>query len=120
MSRTLKLNWVRILVFSLFTVPFAWGQAGGASGSVSVTVVDATGSAVVAAVARLRELGSRTVRMARSKDVGNYRCVKLPLGAYSLSVKKVGFEMQVFSNVIVPTAQPTALSAALRMGAATQ
>ena len=120
MSRTLKLNWVRILVLSLFTVPFAWGQAGGASGSVSVTVVDATGSAVVDAVLELRDLATNTVRMARTQDVGNYRFVNLPLGAYSLSVKKVGFEIQVFSNVIVQTAQTTDLKAALKIGAATQ
>ena len=72
------------------------------------------------AVLELRDLATNTVRMARTQDVGNYRFVNLPLGAYSLSVKKVGFEIQVFDDVIVQAAQTTDLKAALKLEPRTQ
>ena len=49
----------------------------------------------------------------RTQEVGNYRFVNLPLGAYSLSVSKPGFENQVFNNVTVQAAQTTDLKAIL-------
>lgn len=111
---------VALLIFLALTIPFAWGQAGGANGSVAVTVVDPTGSVVVAAALELRDLATNTVRRAVTQDVGNYRFVNLPLGTYSLSVSKPGFETHVFNNVIVQAAQTTDLKSTLRVGAATQ
>ena len=109
-----------VLILCALAVPFAWGQAGGASGAVTVTVVDPTGSVVVDAALELRDLATNHVRTALTQGVGNYRFVNLPLGAYSLSVSKTGFETQVFNNVVVQAAQTTDLKATLRVGAATQ
>jgi hypothetical protein len=113
-------NLVAVLCLLALAVPFAWGQAGGATGSVTVTVVDATGSVVADAALELRDLATNTVHRARTQEVGNYRFVNLPLGAYSLTVSKPGFETQVFSNVVVQAAQTTDLKAALTVGATTQ
>jgi hypothetical protein len=120
MTQRLFGNLVAVLLLLCLAVPFAWAQAGGASGSVAVTVVDPTGSVVVHAALELRDLATNTVRRALTQEVGNYRFVNLPLGAYSLSVSKPGFETQVFNNVTVQAAQTTDLKATLRVGAATQ
>src|ERR1051326_1843267 len=115
MARRLFGSLVAVIWFAL-AVPFAWGQAGGASGSVAVTVVDPTGSVIVEAALELRDLATNTVRTAHTQEVGNYRFVNLPLGAYSLSVSKPGFEKQVFSNLSVQAAQTTDLKAILKVG----
>ena len=118
--RRLSGSLAAVLILFALAVPFAWGQAGGASGAINVTVVDPTGSVVVDAALELRDLATNTVRAAHTQGVGNYRFVNLPLGAYSLSVKKPGFETQVFNNIAVQAAQTTDLTASLRVGAATQ
>src|SRR5215813_14167151 len=109
MARTLSGGLAAVLILFTVAVPSAWAQAGGASGSVAVTVVDATGSVVVDAALELRDLATNNARTARTQEVGNYRFVNLPLGAYSLSVSKPGFEKQVFNNVTVQAAQTTDL-----------
>jgi len=111
---------IAILVVSALAVPFAWAQAAGAGGSVAVTVVDHTDSVVADAALELRDLATNTVHRGRTQDVGNYRFVNLPLGTYSLSVSKPGFENQIFNNVIVQAARNTDLKASLRVGAVTQ
>ena len=75
---------------------------------------------MVDAALELRDLATNTVRRAATLEVGNYRFVNLPLGAYSLSVSKPGFEKQIFNNVTVQAAQTTDLKATLTVGAATQ
>src|SRR5262249_2066279 len=89
---------VTVLTCFALAIPCAWAQADGASGSVSVAVLDATGSVVVDATLELRDLATNTVRRAATQEVGNYRFVNLPLGTYSLSVAKPGFETQVFNK----------------------
>src|SRR5690242_19260247 len=111
MARRLFGSLAAVLTLFTITVPSAWAQAGGASGSIAVTVVDATSSVVADAVLELRDLATNTVREARTQEVGNYRFVNLPLGAYSLSVSKPGFEKQVFNSITVQAAQTTDLKA---------
>src|SRR5262249_49669856 len=77
-------------------------------------------SVVVDAKLELRDLATNTVRAAATQEVGNYRFVNLPLGTYSLSVSKPGFETQVFNNVTVQAAQTTDLKMTLKVGSATQ
>lgn len=109
-----------LLILSVLAVPFAWAQAGGNTGSVTVTVVDPSGSVIVDAVLELRDLATNSLRSAVTQDMGNYRFVNLPLGTYSLTVSKPGFDKQMFNNVVVQAAQTTDLKATLRVGAATQ
>jgi len=116
MARTLLGSLAAVPILLAAAVPSAWAQAGG----VTVTVVDPTGSVVVDAGLELRDLATNTVRKARTQEVGNYRFVNLPLGAYALSVSAPGFESQVFNNVVVQAAQTTDLKAVLTVGAPTQ
>ncbi len=111
---------VAVLILLALAVPSAWAQAGGASGSVAVTVVDPTGSVVADAELELTDLATNNTRRARTLESGNYRFVNLPLGTYSLSVSRTGFETHVFSNVTVQAAQTTDLKATLTVGAITQ
>ena len=110
---------VVVLILFAMAVASGWAQSG-SSGSVAVTVVDPTGSVVPEAALELRDLATNTVRSAVTQAVGNYRFVNLPLGAYSLSVKKTGFETQVIQNVTVQAAQTTDLKATLKVGSATE
>ena len=88
MTRSLLRSLAAVLMLFLVAIPSAWAQNAG----ITVTVVDPTGSVVVAADLQLRDLATNTVRTARTQDVGNYRFVNLPAGVYSLSVGAPGGE----------------------------
>jgi hypothetical protein len=120
MARTLFGSMAAVLIICALDAPVAWAQAGGSSGSIAVTVMDATGSVVADAGLELRDLATNTVYRARTQEVGNYRFVNLPLGTYSLTVSKPGFETQVFNNIVVQTALTTDVKASLTVGATTQ
>ena len=109
---------VGLLFPFVVAAPLTWAQAG--SGAVSVTVLDRTGGAVVDAGLELRDLATNTLRTATTQDVGNYRFVSLPLGVYSLSVSKPGFDTHVFKNVTVQAALTTDLKATLKVGSSSQ
>src|SRR5262245_31907151 len=85
--------------------PLAWGQAGGSTGAVTVTVLDPDGNVVPGAELELRDLGTNDVRRGVTQAVGNFRFVSLPLGRYSLAITMSGFEKQIFNSVAVQAAQ---------------
>src|SRR5215472_5934125 len=84
----------------------AWAQHG-SEGTVSLTVVDATGSVVEGAQLEIVDLGTSETRKGETRGGGTYSFVNLPLGTYKLSVSKTGFKTQVFDSVIVQATKTT-------------
>ncbi len=98
---------------------FASAQQG-SEGTVSVTVTDATGSAVPTAKLELLDLGSNYARNATTQEGGTYSFVNLPIGQYRLTVSKDGFGNQVFNPIVVQAARVTDIAARLQVGTTTQ
>jgi hypothetical protein len=109
---------VVVLTLLAVSAPLLWAQVG-ATGAITVTVTDTTGSVIPGADLQLVDAATGDVRTATTQSVGNYRFGNLPLGTYSLTVKKTGFQQQVFT-VAVNASQTTDLKSTLQVGATTQ
>jgi hypothetical protein len=107
-----------LILLAICAVPHTWAQHG-SEGTVTVSVVDPSGGVVEGAQLQLRDLTSGDVRTAVTGDRGTYAFVNLPLGRFSLTVSKTGFEKEVFRSVVSQAAQTTDINAALKVGAAT-
>lgn len=93
----------------------AWAQHG-SEGTITVTVLDASGSVVQGAQLELRELATNELHKAETQAGGTYTFSNLPLGKYQLKVTKTGFQSQVYSDVVVQAAQTTDIKAGLKVG----
>ncbi|MFI5070506.1 MAG: carboxypeptidase regulatory-like domain-containing protein [Terriglobales bacterium] len=91
----------------------------GSEGTVTVTVVDPSGSVVQGAQLELRDLTSGDVRTAVTGDKGTYTFVNLSLGKFKLTVSKTGFQNEAFNSVVSEAAQTTDLTATLQIGVTT-
>ena len=93
-----------LILLALCFVPSALAQHG-SEGTVTVTVLDATGSVVQGAALELQDLATNDLRKGETQDKGTHTFVNLSLGKYRLSVSKAGFKTQVFTDVVVQAAQ---------------
>ena len=107
---------VLVIMLALCVAPSVWAQHG-SEGTVSVTVVDPSGSVVQGAQLELRDTATNDVRKGETQDSGTHTFVNLSLGKYKLTVSKTGFQTQVFTDVVVQAAQTTDISATLKVGA---
>lgn len=107
---------VLMVLLATCVVPSTWAQHG-SEGTVTVTVLDSSGSVVQGAQLELRDLATNEVRKGETQEKGTHAFVNLSLGKYTLTVAKGGFRTQVFTDVVVQAAQTTDISAALKVGA---
>ena len=105
-----------LLVLSSLHAPVAWAQHG-SEGTVTVKVLDPSGSVVQGAQLALQDTATNEVRKGETQGLGTHTFVNLPLGTYKLRVSKTGFQSQVFTDVVVQAAQTTDISATLKVGA---
>jgi hypothetical protein len=104
-----------VLTVFFFMLPCAWAQHG-SEGTLSVTVVDPSGSVVAGADLELTDLATGNSHKAVTGSSGSYTFVNLNLGTYRLSISRSGFQNQVFENVIAQAARTTSISAILKVG----
>jgi hypothetical protein len=92
----------QIVVFSflLCAVPYSLQAGQGASGGISGTVMDATGSTVSGATIRLVRESSPTPTETHSDQDGNFSIPGVPSGPYRLTVSLTGFSTQILSGVL--------------------
>ncbi len=105
-----------LILLALCVAPLTWAQHG-SEGTVTVTVVDSSGSLVQGAQLELLDVVTNDLRKGETQERGTHTFVNLSLGKYRLTVSKNGFQTQVFTDVVVQAAQTTDISAALRVGA---
>ena len=106
---------ILVVFLSPFATPGAWAQHG-SEGTVTVTVLDPSGSVVQNAQLELRDSATNDMRKGQTQERGTYTFVDLSLGRYRLTVSKAGFQSQVFTDVVVQAAQTTDISATLKVG----
>ena len=105
-----------LILLAVCVVPLTWAQHG-SEGTVTVTVVDPSGSLVQGAQLELLDVVTNDLRKGDTQEKGTHTFVNLSLGKYRLTVSKNGFQTQVFTDVVVQAAQTTDITAALKVGA---
>jgi len=105
-----------LAAFFLTGVPAAHAQHG-SEGTVTVTVLDPSGSVVEGADLELRDLATNSVVKANTQDQGVHTFPNLSIGKYQLTVKKQGFQTQEFTDVTVEAAKSTDIRATMKVGA---
>ena len=105
-----------LAAFLVTSVPRVQAQHG-SEGTVTVTVLDPSGSVVQGADLELRDIATNDTRKATTQEQGVHTFPNLSLGKYTLTVKKAGFQSQQFTEVIVEAAKTTDITANLRVGA---
>src|SRR5580692_2686257 len=104
-----------LTLLALCLAPSLWAQHG-SEGTVTVTVVDPSGSMVQGAELELLDVVTNDLRKGETQDKGTYTFVNLSLGKYKLTVSRTGFQKEVFTDVVVQAAQTTDISATLKVG----
>jgi hypothetical protein len=107
-------------ILAFFAVSALLQAQVGATGAITVTVTDATGSVIPGADLQLVDTATGDTRTATTQSVGNYRFGNLSLGTYTLTISKTGFQQQVFNAIAVNASQTTDLKSILQVGATTQ
>src|SRR5208283_1221462 len=109
---------ILMLTGGLFSLK-AWGQSD--RGSITGTVVDPTGAAVVGVeVSIAGSLTGTSYPGATTNENGFYRIINLPIGHYWLSFKKEGFKLYDRKGITVSVAQDVKLDVKLQVGGNTE
>jgi hypothetical protein len=87
-------------------------------GSLTGTVVDASGAAVVGVTVTLTNTGTAEKQTQTTGDTGLYTFVNLNPGQYRLAVEKTGFKRVIRENIIIQVQQTTRLDVPLAVGEA--
>ena len=90
------------------------------TGSLTVAVVDPSGSVVPDASLELTDVSTNAVRKGNTLENGVYAFPGLPFGEYRLAVTKAGFGKELFNSVQVQTGRTTDIKATLRLASSTE
>jgi hypothetical protein len=86
------------------------------SGTLSGTVTDPSGAAVVGAAVTVRSLETGAVRTTMTEETGRYEVFALPIGQYEVLVTKSGFAKQVQTGIRVGVGQDASVDVTLGLG----
>src|SRR5262249_20831245 len=89
-------------------------------GTILGTITDASGAAVADATVRIKNTQTGLARETKTSDDGSYAVPELPLGLYTVTVEKSGFQTSVTTDVRVDVAEERRIDAVLKPGAVTQ
>ena len=102
---------------ALFLCPSLFGQA---TGTISGTVSDKTGSVISGATVKITSQETGVVREAKTDDSGHYVMTLLPVSTYSIATASQGFQTAQQKDVKLQTDQQLEVNFALVPGNVTQ
>src|ERR1035437_9249045 len=121
MMMTLSRRWVRGAVWVVLLMVGSVVARAQVSGSISGTVVDATGASVSGAVVTLKNTDRDQVeRTVNTNKVGFYSATSLPLGNYSLTVAMKAFKTASVTGLVLHARNAHQLDQKLEVGAPTE
>ena len=95
-------------------------HAQGLPGTILGTVTDASGALIGGAVVKAKNLANNLEVSTVTKDNGLFQASNLPIGAYSVTISKAGFQTEVHPQIVVQAERSTTVNAVLQVGAVTQ
>jgi hypothetical protein len=103
---------IALLVISFATLSFAQVSTGSLSG----TVRDKSGNAVLDASVTVKNLGTGLSRITSTRRDGGYSLVQLPVGIYSIVVSHEGFSNATVAELIITVARQAVQDVTLAVG----
>jgi len=107
---------LRSLLFLALTLP-AFGQTQAINGSIRGRVSDATGAPVPQAKVTILNDATGFTRQLTTEDNGYYVFPNLPLGTYSVTIEKEGFEKERHPGVVLTAGVEAVVEGQLKVGA---
>ncbi len=92
-------------------------QAQQTVGAITGTILDTSGASVQDAMVKAHNVATNFEVTAHSKSNGSYSISNLPVGTYTLSISKAGFETETHTEVLVTSDRTTTVDGALKVGA---
>ena len=107
---SIKLRWSKLL-FCLFCVTFLYGPARAQTitGTISGTVVDASGKVIAGANVMLKNEQTAITRVATTNDEGDFTITSLQPGVYTIKVESRGFRSYQRTNNVLSANEHLAL-----------
>src|SRR5260221_2124994 len=96
----------------------AWAQD--VTATITVTVMDASGGAVVGATVTAKSVERGTIFKAESNEAGIYRISQLPVGNYDLRVERQGFQTSLYPAFTLVLNQIARIDVQLKVGQVTE
>ncbi len=104
------------LAICAFLLCASLGTAQTFRGGIQGTVTDATGAAVPGTQVKIVNTGTGLERTVQTDEAGNYTATELPLGDYSVTVSKSGFQSRVLKGVRVEVSANARVDVKLQPG----
>jgi len=114
MSRKCVLGTALLVVVLLVSAGTAFGQD--VTATITGTVTDATGAAVVGATVTAKSVERGTTFTGTTNDLGLYRITQLPVGNYDLRIEKSGFQSAVHPSFNLALNQIARVDVELKVG----
>jgi hypothetical protein len=107
------------ILVAILSMPLGFGQAQAINGSIRGRVTDQANAPVTQAAVKIDNTDTGLSRTANTEDDGYYVFPNLPLGKYTVTVQKEGFDTQRHTNVVLDAGMEAQIDAQLRVGAVT-
>ena len=115
MSMNVRRSYLRILFcFFLACAPRLYAQQ--TLGGITGTVTDTSGAVVPAATVTIIAGQTNLTRTLQTTDTGRYDFVNLPIGSYSISVTRAGFQSLNIPSIQVQANRTATVDATLKVG----
>jgi hypothetical protein len=88
-------------------------------GSINGTVTDSSGAVLQSVTVTIHNVDTGLVVTATTKDDGSFKVVDLPIGNYSVTLSRQGFNTEVHSQILVRGNLTTTVNASLKPGEVT-
>ena len=110
-------RWITCAVIGAVSLSFSIpGKAQVATGTINITVVDATGGMVPGAAITVTNNGTGLVRSGTANERGELSIPYLPVGQYSISVQIAGFKKTTIDQVVLQVDQTASIRVTLQPG----
>ena len=109
----------RFVGFLAFWIALAPIHAQGLLGTILGTVTDASGSAVEGAEVTVKSLATNLQVSAKTAGNGLYQISNLPIGTYTVTIAKTGFQSEVHPQIVVQAERSITIDGSLQPGAVT-
>src|SRR5271154_5523360 len=115
MTKELRSLWI-LVCFAMLLLIGAPAPAQQTLGAINGTVKDSSGATVLAAVVKIHNLATGLEETVKTKADGSFSMVDLPIGFYSVTFSRDGFETEVHSQIQVQGNLTTTVNGSLMAG----